>query len=226
MAKFTVLQRACANSAWQYMNHVCTYDNQGGEAVRPFPMNYIYLKRYLYAIRFVNGIPVNSVVVVPKSRRTMASWSTMADCTHLALFREYSLIIVQSQKEDKAKELVNGRCGFILDHLPKYILPCDYEVKRLEIIFGNGSKIMGVPQGVDQVVQYGPTRFVQDEVTIQEDGAAAYAAIAPALQDGGQYIGMGTPRGQSDATAMWFWEMCGKVHWEGEELVWEGKPCP
>ncbi len=216
------VQKACAHSLWYFTQFVKTYDNQGANPIRPFP-DYSYLRDYMFALRFVNGVPDNPVVLVPKSRRTMASWTTMVDSCGLALFREHSLIIVQSQKEAKAVELVHGRCGFVLEHLPPWLPPCKFEIKRLEISFSNGSKIVGVPQGPDQVVQYGPTRFIQDEVTIQDDGEAAYRAIAPALQDGGQYVGMGTPRGQTEPTARWFWDMCGKIHGTYPHLVWKGK---
>ena len=216
------VRKACQRSAWYFTRFVKTYDNQGANPIRPFP-DYACLRDYFYTLRFVGGVPVNPIVLVPKSRRTMASWSTMVDSCALALFREHSLIIVQSQKEEKAKELVNGRCGFVLNHLPPWLPPCTFIVKRLEINFSNGSKIVGVPQGEDQVVQYGPTRFIQDEVTIQDDGAAAYRAIGPALQDGGQYVGMGTPRGQTEGTAKWFWDMCGKIHGTYPTLEWEGK---
>lgn len=199
------LQQIFAADAWTFMtNCVYTFDNQSSVALRPYPA-YPPLKALVEAIDFKNGRPTHRLVAVPKSRRTMASWTLIAHSIWLAAFRPYRLILVQSEKESKARELVISRGRCILEHIPPYILPCDYRIRRNSIEFKNGSSIVGIAQGPDQAVQYGPTRFFMDEAALQPEAEQAFTAIAPALQDGGQFVAVSTPRYQD-----WFWRFCGR----------------
>ena len=61
-----------------------------------------------------------------------------------------------------------------------------------------GSEIEGFPKGGDQVRQYHPSGMFTDETAFHEDAGETFAAIKPAIANGGRYTGV------SSAYPGWF----------------------
>jgi len=93
-------------------------------------------------------------MIIEKSRDLMISWLCVGFFTHAAMTNDQREVLFQSQKEDKAAELV--------DYAKTLYEEQDQQLKRrfplakplreqaaLRLEFGNGSRITGIP---------GPTR--------------------------------------------------------------------
>jgi len=95
-------------------------------------------------------------MIIEKSRDLMISWLCVGFFTHAAMTNDQREVLFQSQKEDKAAELV--------DYAKTLYEEQDQQLKRrfplakplreqaaLRLEFGNGSRITGIPEGADQI---------------------------------------------------------------------------
>jgi hypothetical protein len=191
-----VIEQACkADPNFWFEHFVKTRDPQDYmNPVKPWP-NYDFLKEVIREIclRKDDGKPVNPRIAVPKSRQMLISWTCCACSLWLAKFWPHRHNFLQSQKETKAKELLE-RCAFIEHHHPPD-LGGKFEFTASMGRGENGSKIEAVAQGPDQLAQYTPSQVVMDEMALQETSEAAYRSMIPALRAGGQLVGPSTPRG-------------------------------
>jgi len=135
--------------------------------------------------------------VLEKSRDMMATWLMVALFTWDALFHKGRQHIFQSQDAGKTLELVQ-RSKIIYDNTPKFLKDTIGPV-----MFGKGnsksgeffilrqeSEILGFPQGPDQIRQFHPSGVFTDETAFQVEAASSFAAIKPAIQQGGKYVGI------------------------------------
>ena len=111
---------------------------------------------YLEAIarQWQSGRP--SLLILPKARRMRLSWLMIALHTWLAWTRPHANIFVVSSKEDKSAELI-GRARGIISRLPEELMGVwrvQHRNTPPEIRFENGAKMMGVPEGADQLRQF------------------------------------------------------------------------
>ena len=135
--------------------------------------------------------------VIEKSRDMMATWLMVALFSWDAFFHKGRQHIFQSQDAGKTLELVQ-RSKIIYDNTPHFL-------KQIigPIIFGKGntksgelfiprqeSEILGFPQGADQIRQFHHSGVFTDETAFQVEAAASFAAIKPAIQQGGKYVGI------------------------------------
>jgi hypothetical protein len=127
--------------------------------------------------------------VIPKSREMMASWTIMGVLTWDAQFHQRSRWVVQSKTENTAYDLLSyTKC--LYDQQPewlrkRYALPkgkTDYrdspEQSKLLHIWKNESRVIGLPQGPDQVRQAHPTGIFFDEACYIEGYEAGLASAA------------------------------------------------
>jgi hypothetical protein len=90
----------------------------------------------------------------------------------------------QSQKEDKAAELVDyAKTLYALqDDVLKRQFPLAKPLKEqasLRLEFANGSRIIGIPEGADQIRSYHPWGLLMDEAAFQPEAGEAYDAAVP-----------------------------------------------
>lgn len=137
-------------------------------------------------------------ITIPKSRRLLTSWTIIALHNWLARYRSGQVIAFVSQKQGEnedegAAELVK-RSRFIDDHLPATVMP--YETARTwcrTVYPHNGSVILGIAQGQNQLRQLAITAWFGDEFAFWERAGETYAASIPALEGGGRVTLVSTP---------------------------------
>lgn len=179
----------------KFINYVSTKDEHDeSEPVKLFPQKpYIeYLLNLFYAKE-------QSIFFVAKSRQIMLTWLCCVYALWLAKAVSHRLIFLQSKKEEDAANLVfsGGRTGknwdtarisFIEKHLPSWLQDKGIESAYGKLLFPNGSKIWGVPEGADMIRSYTPSLMISDEAAFQPEFGAAYTAMLPIAKQGGQLI--------------------------------------
>ncbi len=104
------------------------------------------------------------------------------------MFNPSRQVFFASKKEDNSAELIN-RAKFIYDHIPAAKLPIKPEIRStyLELEFpGLRSKITGVPEGSDQLRQFGASAIFCDEFGFWQDARKAWRAMKPTVEGGGR----------------------------------------
>lgn len=126
------------------------------------------------------------IMIVPKPRRFKVSWLFAALHTWLAISRRESAIYFQSRTEEESALLID-RCEFLLGQIPptKMKLP-GWERRRKppQIMFENGSQIIGKPEGPKVLRSVTATAIFLDEVAFWENARGSYDAIKPLVEKG------------------------------------------
>lgn len=183
-------------SAYQVGNHFKELPT-----IRPFPM-------YDYMPPIINQWVMKQFIFIPKSRDMMATWLTVMLYTWDTIFHAGRQNIFQSDKADKTLDLVK-RAWLIYKHQPKFLK----NHKLAEFQAGTSkagylsveelnSEIIGFPQGPDQIRQYHPSGVFQDEAAYQAEAGTSFAAIKPAIAEGGRFTAV------SSAAPGWFAAAC------------------
>lgn len=178
---------------WLFLTH-CIYTKDEVDTVNP-------IKKYPAHLEYARFIALmwqrHKKIAIPKSRRMTVSWTCLALITHDIIFHKGRNWAVTSRKEEAARELVS-RIEFMIQHIPKDILPPDLipKMKRggmqsspPSIEFPEThSKVQGFPQGGDQLRQYGFSGIFEDECAFQEESEDTFAAAEPTIRGGGRFI--------------------------------------
>lgn len=145
---------------------------------------------------------------IEKSRDMMATWLIVACYTWDTLFHEGRQNIFQSEDASKSLDLVK-RANTIYNNQPKWLK----NVHKAEFALGGNkagvinipsiqSEIIGFPQGASKIRQYHPTGVFSDEAAFNPEAGETFAAIRPAVQNGGRYTAI------SSVNLGWFWMLC------------------
>jgi len=130
------------------------------------------------------------IVFFPKSREMLLSWCAVAYAVwHCEIFPG-TQVLIQSQKLDKASELVKGKeppgYGLTLynrqDPWLKARFPLAIRQEDLpanNIVWKNGSEMQALGQGADQIRLYHPTIVIWDEMAFIEEASASFGAATP-----------------------------------------------
>jgi len=142
---------------------------------RPFPD-----KAYFRPI--VEIFQKEPVLFIEKSRDMMVSWLGVGLFTHAAMTNPGIEVLFQSQKEEKAFELVEY--AKVLYHQQDEVLRKAFPLKsRIQaqgsIEFAHGSRIIGIPGGGDQIRSYHPWGLFQDEAAFMPEAGDAYDNAVP-----------------------------------------------
>lgn len=122
----------------------------------------------------------SKVRLIPKSRDLMLTWSCVGFLTHMAM-TGYSVVALQSQNKDKAEALIHY-AKVLYDNQPQFLkdsfpLKKGYRLEdfpRDRLDFANGSTMVGIPEGADQIRSSHPTALLMDEAGFQPEGRGAY----------------------------------------------------
>ncbi len=182
-ATYALLKEKYRRDSFYWLcNIVRTFDEHDSETpIKPFPIR-PYVETIVRAFR-----SKEKVLLLAKSRQMTISWLFTALATHEAQFVQYRKEIFFSKKEDDAFEMVE-RCKFIYSNQPKWLrnlCPLERKLKdmpRGKLFFANGSKIIGAPQGGDQVRSHVPTTAFLDEIAFQTEAEDTYASCLPCAQ--------------------------------------------
>lgn len=168
------------------------------DTTRPFPFSMPYVKP------IVEWWLREPIIILEKSRDMVATWTIVMLYTWDTLFHKGRENIFQSEDATKTLDLVE-RAFFIYRNQPKFLR----DVVKADFTVGAGksgrllvpeleSTILGFPQGPGQIRQYHPSGVFQDEAAFQVEAGEAFAAIKPAIQNGGRFTAV------SSAYPSWF----------------------
>lgn len=145
-----------------------------------------------------------------KTRQLMYSWLFSGAHLHLAMFTPYRRVMLASKTENDSIALLD-RHEFIYknqgdpEEFPGGVLPKpedrragDCAIKRAypaervgnELIFANGSRLVAIPRGKNQIRSFVCSALFADEFGFMEDGEALFGAAIPALTGGGKFTGV------------------------------------
>ena len=166
-------------------NHTQTRDSHWREAkakspYRPFPD-----KPYFRPL--MEALQREPTLFIEKSRDMMISWLFAGLFTHTAMTTEGIEILFQSQKEDKAFELVGYAKTLYERQAPELrkAYPLAKSLRQMadgELEFANGSRIIGIPGGGDQIRSYHPWGLFMDEAAFMPEAGEAYDHAVPVCQ--------------------------------------------
>ena len=177
------VQHMIADPLIWLQNYTKTKDSHWREAgalspYRPFP-NKAYFRP------MVESFQKEPVLFVEKSRDMMASWLFVGLFTHAAMTTPGIEVLFQSQKEEKAFELVDY--AKILYEQQHELLRKAYPLRsrihaRGTLEFAHGSRIIGIPGGGDQIRSYHPWGLFQDEAAFMPEAGESYDHAVPVCQ--------------------------------------------
>jgi len=139
---------------------------------RPFPD-----KPYFRSV--VEHLQREPIIFIEKSRNMMLSWLCVGFFTHVAMTTPGIEVLFQSQKEEKAFELVDY-AKTLYDHQRPEIkdaFPLARTLKSMaagELLFAHGSRIFGIPGGGDQIRSYHPWGLFIDEAAFMPEAGECY----------------------------------------------------
>jgi hypothetical protein len=156
---------ATYNEHWQLERRPSPYE--------PFPKRLPYLKPVFQVFE------LERVVWIVKSRDMMISWACVAYLTWKAISTPFCGSVLQTQKEKKVIQLVDyAKC--LYQRQPAWLretCPLAEPLKNqseLELRFANGSYIVGIPGGADQIRSYHPWGYLNDETSFQPEAGDCY----------------------------------------------------
>lgn len=128
-----------------------------------------------------------SIFCVEKSRDLMLSWLVAGLFTHQCMVAEGIEVLFQSQKETKAFELVDYAKTLYGYSKPEIQQAYPLSKKLSEqaagaLEFANGSRIIGIPGGAEQIRSYHPWGLFQDEAAFMPEAGKAYDHAVPVCQ--------------------------------------------
>ncbi len=154
-----------------------TYNEHWIEEGRPDP--YEHFPPYEYFRVTFELIDAERVMWFEKSRDMMLSWACVAYLTRQAMTTPFRGVLFQTQKEDKVVQLIDyAKClyrtqpGWLQQAFPLK-KPLDKQ-PQLELQFGNGSYVAGIPGGADQIRSYHPWGYLNDESSFQPEAGECY----------------------------------------------------
>jgi hypothetical protein len=155
------------------------------EEGRPTP--YEPLPQYEYLAILFEVLDSERIIWIEKSRDLLVSWSCVAYLTLKSMTVPECGVLLQTQKEDKAIQLVDyAKClyerqpDFLRDAFPLTKPAKDQSALSLE--FNHGGYIHGIPGGADQIRSYHPWGYLNDESSFQPEGGACYNEALAAVR--------------------------------------------
>jgi len=169
------------------------WEEQGLEFRAPFP-------RKGYFAPLFAAFKSHKRLFIPKTREMLTSWCVMVWAAGQAQWHKAE-VIVQTDSEDKAKELV-GYSSCLYRNQDDWLRarhPLAADPSQLEISWESGGRIFGIPKGEHKIRLYHPTIYIMDEVAFLPEAQQCFDAAHPVA---GRIIGV------SSAGAGWFGDQC------------------
>ncbi len=126
----------------------------------------------------------------------------MVWATHRAQW-EQAQVIVQTDSEEKAKELV-GYAACLYRNQADFLRtmhPLKGEVSALHIGWKDGGEVFGIPKGENKIRLYHPTIYIMDEAAFLPEAQECFDAAQPVAA---QIIAI------SSAAPGWFADQCSR----------------
>jgi hypothetical protein len=149
-----------------------TYNEHWTEEGRPSP--YEHFPTWPYVQGLFRILQIERIVLLEKSRDMLVSWICVAYLTWEAMLVFRRGVLLQTQKEDKAIQLIDyAKCLYRrqppwLQEAFPLAKPLDKQA-ALELEFASGGYVVGIPGGANQIRSYHPWGYLNDESSFQPD---------------------------------------------------------
>jgi len=181
----TRIQEATRDTYVWVTEYTETYNEHWVEEKRSGPYEHFPKKSYFHSI--FDLFYLEPIVWIEKSRDLMVSWACVAYLTLNAMRVAHRGVILQTQKDDKVIQLVDyAKC--LYQRQPEWLRsyyplekPVDQQ-PRHSLTFANGSYIVGIPGGADQIRSYHPWGYLNDESSFQPDAGECYNEAISAVK--------------------------------------------
>ncbi len=182
--------------------HTQTWNEHWVEENRPSPYEPFPKLPYFRAI--FECLEAERIVWFEKSRDMMLSWACVAYLTLNVMKVPQRTALFQTQKETKVIQLVEYAKCLYRQQSPE--LQAAFPLRKhigaqsaLELHFENGSSILGIPGGADQIRSYHPWAYLNDESSFQPDAGLCYNEALSAVKGKIIYNSSANPGWYSDA---------------------------
>ncbi|HEY6770714.1 MAG TPA: hypothetical protein VI386_38715 [Candidatus Sulfotelmatobacter sp.] len=165
--------------------HTKTYNEHWVEEGRPSP--YEPFPNYEYFLALFVALESEEIIFIEKSRDLMISWACVAFLTLNAMKVSHRGVILQTQKDEKAIQLVDyakclyGQQDLLLQEAYPLTKPLAHQARH-SLRFANGSYILGIPGGADQIRSHHPWGYLMDEASFVVDAGECYNAALAAVK--------------------------------------------
>jgi hypothetical protein len=178
-------QNATRDAITWTRHHTKTYNEHWMEEGRPSSLEPFPPLEYFEHIFDI--LDLGRITFLEKSRDMMLSWACVAYLERFAMTTKYCGILFQTQKEEKVKQLVKYAKELWLnsDLRIREAFPLAKPLQRqseYELVFANGSYIVGIPGGADQIRSYHPFGYLNDESSFQPAAGECYAEALAAVK--------------------------------------------
>ncbi|HEY6252567.1 MAG TPA: hypothetical protein VI685_21640 [Candidatus Angelobacter sp.] len=208
--KLTMVAEMVSHPLVWMQEYTRTKDSHWREAGASSPYRPLPAKHYFRPLS--DGFQQEPVLFIEKSRDMMLSWLSVGLFTHAAMTTPGREVLFQSQKLEKACELV-GYAKILYEQSDEAIrkaYPLSKGVQASgELAFANGSRIIAIPGGADQIRSYHPWGLLMDEAAFMPEAADSYNNAVPVCQ---KIVAL------SSAGPGWFADVCSSAI-AGKELV-------
>lgn len=196
LAAVEVQNRVYSNSFSRWLFEQVKTQDEASQQLLRFPD-----KEYLKDL--ARALETEQMVVIPKSRRVMASWILAAYAHWKVRFHKHTAVFFQSLTESKAAYIVDQRIKLIEDSLEP-IFKREYEgLKTKTGLVGKltfkdtGSFVQAIPQGDDVIRSYTPSLLICDEIDFMPEGHLAVNAAMSTVEKASQIVLITTSNGPS-----------------------------
>jgi|HubBroStandDraft_6_1064221.scaffolds.fasta_scaffold395070_1 hypothetical protein len=180
------LEQAVSDPYRWATEHTQTYNEHWQEEGRPSPYE-AFPQRLPYLEPLFQVLELERIIWIVKSRDMMISWACLAYLTWKAMSTPVCGSVVQAQKEKKVIQLIDyAKC--LYRRQPVWLreaFPLAKPLKNqsdLELQFANGSYIVGIPGGADQIRSYHPWGYLNDESSFQPEAGDCYNEALSAVK--------------------------------------------
>jgi len=189
--------KKCKDDIVYFITTYCRLRTASGEVIswKPHP----------YQLKLWEKLSGNRNVIVNKSRQLGCSWATVAFALWRTIFTPNTEILFLSQTEKKAIRLLEI-LKFLVSVLPDFLVPEIVQNNQTRIVFSFkkvlNSRAVEYKSSVDSLTSsprtaasYTPTFVIIDEAAHIPYSDETFAALKPALAQGGTLAVVSTPNG-------------------------------
>ncbi len=168
---------------------LCHSFDPGEDQPRPLPAGWSFVRA------LVEALERHDRLLVVKSRQMLVTWVGCACLLHRALSSGPGVHLVLSKEERSAKELIE-RIRFLYDHLPEGLRGEPVKLLSGTVSFPErGARILSLPAAPHAVRGLSPRTVFWDEMAFTPHDEEIWAAVKPAVDAGGRFLGVSTPNG-------------------------------
>ena len=180
------VQRALAEGSFRdFLEHVRIEESQGnGVGVVPFAM-------WPHLVEVTKLLALHRLIVWMKARQIGATWLLAAYCVWKAQYKPSSLVLLLSQGELEAQELLR-RCKVVWRLLPEHLKASLERESGERLDFQGGGRILALPSTEKAGQSFTATLVICDEADFHQWFETNLAAVKPTIDAGGQLIAVST----------------------------------